>query len=147
MDAAGWCPLCYSGVRGRGTYRGHYGYRAPVRKFWSWRDMAIQRRSVNGVSQCVMPMSSECAFGKAYPSLAEFISRETWEDGSSRTLGTILILCEDGRAKCWLNDKDANVSCWVSGDTVSAALKAAEKAVAGPGGDWRAWRGERGKRK
>lgn len=100
--------------------------------------MALTRRTDRGVSNRDTPMSLDCPFGKAYPGLAEFVSQTKWPDGSERVCGTLLLLCEDGRAKVWVNDKDGGVSCWVSGDTLAAALKAAEKAVTGTGGDWRA---------
>lgn len=137
QDSSGWCGLCYANVRGRANYKGHCGYRVPRSRFWSYQDMAITRRSGPGGAASDTPMSQDCAFCKAYPGLAEFISKSRWEDGTDRTLGTIMLLCEEGRAKVWVNDKDAGLSCWVSGDTVTAALRAAEKAVVGSGGDWR----------
>jgi hypothetical protein len=136
-DENGWCGYCYENVKKGNNNKGHRGYRPPKVRRWEWSDMAITRRSDKGVSQIDTPMSVDCAFGKRYPNIAEFLSRLTWEDGTTRVLGTMLLLVEDGRAKCWLNDKDAGLSCWLSGATVSDALAAAEKVLGGTGGDWR----------
>lgn len=99
--------------------------------------MALQRRSDNGTTIADSPVSLDCEMCKRYPDLAEFLGRTKWDDGSDRECGTVLVCCEDGRWKCWCNDKDAGLSCWVSGESFAKVLSAANKAVGGSGGDWR----------
>lgn len=99
--------------------------------------MALQRRVAAGGEGCDIPVSLDCEICKKYPDLAEFLGVSRWPDGSDRVPGTMLLCVEAGRWKCWLNDKDANLSCWVSGDSLAKALAAASKAVGSGGGDWR----------
>jgi hypothetical protein len=136
-DGSGSCRGCHENRNRGSNYKGHRGYRPPKIRRWEWSDMALLKRGDNGVSQCDTPLSVTGAFGKLYPDLVTFVSQSKWDDGSERTCGTILLLCEEGRAKVWLNDKDAGLSCWVSGDTMEAALASANKAVSTGGGDWR----------
>lgn len=56
----------------------------------------------------------------------EFLSKSTWEDGTSRQTGTVMLLTESGRWKVWLHDRDAQEALWVSGETLDEALTTAE---------------------
>lgn len=147
QDASGWCPLCYAGVKGRATYRGHYGYRAPARRYWEYWEMALTRRRDKGVSLNDTPLSQDCAFGKKWPDLVNFLGQCWWGPDEAREPGTLLLLYEDGRVKVWVNDKDAQLSCFCSGATVAEALSAAQKAIVDGTGDWRTPRKDAGRRK
>jgi hypothetical protein len=133
------CMLCYAGAKGRRASKGHFGFRGTgssiTRETWY---MALQRRSQearDGVA-AASPVPSSGYWSKL-PTLCEWLSALTWEDGSRRLTGTIMVFGEDGRWKAWLHDRDAAMGCFVSSDTLEGALQAAEKAVGSSGGDWR----------
>lgn len=56
------------------------------------------------------------------PSLVEFLARGAWDDGVTRLLGTVLVCCQDGVWKGWVNDKDNGRQAWVSAVTLSDLL-------------------------
>lgn len=74
---------------------------------------------------------------EVYSGLVEFLTRIEWDPGEVRVPGTMMVFVEDGRWKIWLHDRDAGEGCFVSGETLHEALEAADKAIAGGGGDWR----------
>jgi hypothetical protein len=74
---------------------------------------------------------------KVAPTAWEFLTHETWEDGSPRQTGTLMLLSEDGLLKAWVHDREFSRSVWVSGSTLETLLKALEKALAGEATPWR----------
>ena len=78
---------------------------------------------------------------KTYPTVIQFLSDVTWDDGSARTPGSLTLFIEDGIWKACLNDRDASASLYVSGDNVTACLKSLENRLAGTvTAEWRAWK-------
>ena len=105
-----------------------------------------KRRSDSGVSQSVSAVSLTCRMAKMFPELAKFVLSPVYEDASERQTGTAMFLCEDGLCKIWLHDRDAGMSCFVSGKSLEAACVAAEAAIDGSGGEWRPYKAKRGGR-
>ena len=82
-------------------------------------------------------------FASAYPALTEFLSMPFWADGTSRTLGTMMILFEEGRWRCWVNCKATARSAWLSAVTVEALLACVESGLEHDSLEWRRARPER----
>lgn len=140
------CPQCYSGLKGRRAFRGHFGWRAAKKKGRVY-DMALRRRSSaegTPVGEFVVPPGS-CG-GLLGETLFEFLARQQWPDGEYREPGTLLLLCQDGVWKGWLNDKDGQASCWTSGGTLRDLLGGMDDGLANDALAWRA-AGEPKKRK
>lgn len=99
-----------------------------------------------------LPTGTAAAAGewsKGLPTLAEFLSALTWEDGTSREPGTMLVFSEDGAWKACLHDRTAQLQVFVSAATPGGLLAALEKGLAGGSLDWRrkkAWGGGKGKK-
>jgi len=74
---------------------------------------------------------------KSYPALVEFLTKLAWEDGSTRSTGTVMLLVEAGLWKCWVHDKDASLGAFVSSGTLEGLLKAVDKGVESGSLDWR----------
>jgi hypothetical protein len=74
---------------------------------------------------------------KAYPALCEFLCKSSWEDGESRTTGTVMLMTEAGLWKAWVNDRDAGLSAFVSSGTLPGLLKSLDKGVESGQLDWR----------
>jgi hypothetical protein len=137
------CPFCYEGKRGRAVHAGHFGYRGRSRKVLG-PCMAILRRreAASSIEGSSIPTSS-AGLLSVYPAVAEFLSLTQWEDGSSRTTGTVMIFVEDACWKIWANDRDAGQGCFLSGSTLTLAMEQLEVALSSGSGDWRAPRGKR----
>jgi hypothetical protein len=72
-----------------------------------------------------------------YPALTEFLTQDTWADGSVRILPTLMLFVEDGRWKCCVNDRAEERSLWVSGPTVEACLGSIDSALQDGTAEWR----------
>lgn len=78
---------------------------------------------------------------KHYPTLVQFLSDDTWDDGGSRTPGSLTFFIEDGIWKACLNDRDAQASLYVTGDNATACMKSLEARLTGATtADWRTWK-------
>lgn len=132
------CPYCYAGVKARSFYPGHVnGIRASTDKRRE-KAMAIKRREearTGGPAQAVV---GDCPLRLELAHLWEFLCLTVYDDGSPRTEGTMLVTASDGRVRVWLNDKDAELSCWVSGSTLLDALETANEGLGGDCLEWRA---------
>ncbi len=134
-----FCALCYSGLKGRRPYRGHYGWRQGCNdRPHGVKPVAIQRRDNAGPPDCsgAVAGDGDSPFGD-YPDLVDFLCMSKWPDGAPRETGTAMIFCEDLKWKVWLHDRDGKASCFVSANSLGGALGAAEGAVSGQTGDWR----------
>lgn len=88
---------------------------------------------------------SDEKFAKKFPLVLEHLTHAEWEDGGARETSTLTIFVEEGLVKIGLNDRDAQRTLYRSADTLEGAIAAVEKALAGPGADWRPWKGRRRK--
>lgn len=143
----GWCPLCYSGLRGRRAYKGHAGYRPlPDRKLVVQVSLIPRAPKENAPVRLVAPTGDICAVC-VLPALTEFLSLLRWDDGAAREPGTIRLSCSNGMLQVWLNDKDGSRSAWLSGPDIGTLLLAAEHGLGDnelvwkrDNGDWKAKR-------
>jgi hypothetical protein len=138
VKCEGWCAECYSNRRGRSNYRGHWGYRRYDRSL-SWEVLAVLKKptgSLPGVPARAFDVSTDEVL-RDLPSLASFLCDVTWEDGSDRVPGTVLLFVQDGRIKACLNDKASSRVCFLTAQTVLDVLHAADEAVDSGHADWR----------
>jgi hypothetical protein len=73
-----------------------------------------------------------------FPHVRDFLCVPVWDDGSPRQVGSITLFCDEGRMKACANDKDAQLMCFVSGESLEAVFASLEAVLASGGGDWRA---------
>lgn len=71
------------------------------------------------------------------PTLHEFLTLSSWEDGCRRVLGTVSLFWEDGRFKAWLNDKDGTRACCVSSETLSGLFLTMDERLLADDLEWR----------
>lgn len=83
---------------------------------------------------------------ESYPNLCGYLCDDKWEDGKDRDLSTVTIKFQEGHVLAVLNDVDVRRSLYVTGDTVTQAIKALEKQLGAPGADWRSWGGNKKKK-
>ncbi len=91
----------------------------------------------------IMPDSK---WAERYPLVSAHMSDDRWEDGKDREVSTLVFKVEDGHMVAALNDREARSSLYRAGETAEKALAALEKALGGPGADWRPWGGSKRKK-
>lgn len=99
-----------------------------------------QSRSVGkGVKQLLEDM----------PGLAEYLMRDSYDDGSDRQTSTMIVFIEDGWWKVCLSDRDEGTTLWATGETLDDCLIGLDAAIVGGTAEWRRSsqrpRGKRGK--
>lgn len=77
------------------------------------------------------------------PFLWAMLTDDKWEDGSRRERASILLLCDGGVAKVWLNDRATSRTAWATGETLDGALDQMEEQLATDSVSWRAVDGKR----
>jgi hypothetical protein len=78
---------------------------------------------------------------KKAPTVWEFISSRTFEDGTSRSTGTVMFMTDGGVVKLYVHDREAGAYTFVSALSPDGALQALEKGLVDGGLDWRADKG------
>lgn len=71
------------------------------------------------------------------PHVGEFLTSVTWDDGTPRVPGSIIVFAEDGRVKACLNDKDACAVAFVTGGSLPDLVRVIEEQLEGGLLDWR----------
>lgn len=133
-----WCGECYESARGRVS-------RAP-RRINTWlRDKGglsmsefLRRRTPAEHESSGERRPATCELAKRWPALFEFLVDTAWEDGASRETGTMLVCCDGGLCKAWLNDRETGDTTWLSAGTLLGLLDAVEVALRDPETEWRA---------
>lgn len=72
-----------------------------------------------------------------HPSLADFLTADSWADGSVRQLPTLILFAEDGRWKACLNDRAEERSAWVTSDTLEGLFAVLDAQLESGTTDWR----------
>lgn len=73
-----------------------------------------------------------------FSALIEFLTVVEWSAGVPRQPGTVLLFCDGGLWKLWVNDKDSDRSAFVTGPDVLSLLESVERGLREDTLDWRA---------
>jgi hypothetical protein len=73
----------------------------------------------------------------SYPTVRAFLFSSKWEDGASRTTGTILLFTDLGQLKARVVDKDGSRVAFVSGESLESILAHLEDGLGTDQLDWR----------
>jgi hypothetical protein len=109
--------------------------------------MALQRvaRPKPGAPGSSLP-KQDCELSVLFPTVLEFLSLSSWEDGEPRLPGTITLMVDGSMVKAACNDRDAELSCFVSGRSLTDLLTVLEAGLLTGSLDWRTkqpWKGQR----
>jgi len=74
---------------------------------------------------------------KDFPAIWDLMTTTKLKDGTSVATMTVLLFVQDGLWKACLNDRQGEVSSFVSADTALALLQAIEEGLAGDSLEWR----------
>jgi len=132
------CLICYSNYRKRSNTRGHYGHR-PRRKPYvprSWETVVKKPdSSVPNGTELTTPIVG--AIFASHSAIWEMMTCDKWDDGTPRERATLLVLCDGGILKLWLNDRALSRAAWISGDSLEAAMEALDHGIAEDSLPWR----------
>lgn len=141
------CPQCYSNRKGRSNYPGHRWFRAPPQRRKGLLRMALSRPSEPvSAGSSIQPLNDP-EFKRRFPTLLEYLTQTTWDDGSPRQTSTLLIFVDDGVLKACLNDRACERALWVASGTLSGAIAELDESLADPHAPWRASRPGKGRGK
>lgn len=88
-----------------------------------------------GATELTVPLVGSLFSGHA--AIWEMLTCDKWDDGTPRQRGTLLVLCDGGIVKLWLNDRALKRAAWVSGDSLEAAMEALDHGIAEDNLPWR----------
>lgn len=99
--------------------------------------MALRRRDDNMLrADPGLPPQPDSLTAR-FPSLWEFISLASWEDGSPRVPGTVLLFVDDDMVKVRLSDRAQGFTAWVSAKSLEGVLEGCERGLRDDGLEWR----------
>lgn len=133
----GYCGLCYSGRRGRASYKGHSCYRPQNPFLRRAVDVPLPRPAPVGVCPVSEPGDEGPLSNAVIPVLRSYLCDTTWADGSPRKPSTLLIFTEDGRWKCCVSDRDQERNAFFTANSLSGLLEAVETALSQDRAEWR----------
>jgi len=132
-----FCWSCYEGLKGR---RGCKNHLAPggltPRRMGVWQ-MAMKKPEVAVGSTSLNPRTEGTEWVTLWPSLWEFLTESTWDDGSKRQLPTLLFFFEEGIWKSCLSDKAMGRTGWCSGVSPEALLTSLDAQIRDDRVEWR----------
>jgi len=132
------CPRCIANVSGRTNSRGHRAYRSPPVKetlrYWERPDVQKPTKGKDSVDNGVPAKGAMMA---NYPHLWAMLTDDKWDDGTRRQRASLLILCDGGLFKLWLNDRDLGRSAWSTGQSPEEAFTELEEGLADDALSWR----------
>lgn len=76
-------------------------------------------------------------FATLFPTLHQYITCTSWEDGKPRTTSTLLFFLENGVMKCCVNDRDNNRSAFFTATTFNDLLLHMETRLSEETADWK----------
>jgi hypothetical protein len=132
------CLLCYANGRKRANHPGHRGYKAPrkkrVLKSWEMRQMKRPDEKPKSDSE-LKPAKGDILLH--CPLLWDMLTDTMWDDGKPRVPSTILLLCDGGSVKLWLNDRATDRTAWIAAECLERAFLALEEGLATCSVMWR----------
>lgn len=143
---AGWCGLCYEGLRGKSNHVGHAGYRSqPRRLYWGeavWVGDPMKRpeRVKGGATRATVGRCPDIELLAKCPNVVEHLVASTYDDGSKRERSTLTVFIEDGHVKIALNDRQEKQSFYVTAERLWDALEGMESHLVDGKAEWRYWK-------
>lgn len=138
-----FCSLCYANKTQGPTYPGHAGasYPSAPRKKERWSNVKKPASSEAKGGGSAGPVQDPQLRAK-YPTVLEYLTQATWDDGSARETSALSVFIEHGYVKVAVNDRACRRSLYVAAKTLQEALAAAEEQLKDDAADWRPWGGK-----
>lgn len=84
-----------------------------------------------------LPLATDEVLREWLPTLHEYVTTTRWEDGKPRKTSTVMLLCENGKWKVWVHDRDLKRSCWITGDCWEGVWEQTERSLKDDSLEWR----------
>lgn len=133
----GWCGLCYVNIKGRENHKGHQGYVAPRKPRRQNVAYELRKRAGGGGPGPGVPVGGPDDLRERVPALWTFLTEGKYPDGSPRLPGSMTLFSDAGLIKAAVNDKDAQLSAFVSSGSLAGLLEAVEAGLQADSLDWR----------
>lgn len=111
-----------------------------------YMQMATFKDIFNGRGPVANGMALEdSGFAEQYPTLYVMLTKTTDDEGKSRQVCTLTIVCEDGQAKGGINERNHGLSLWRSAASILGVLAELEEALGERPVEWRQvkWQGKK----
>jgi len=79
----------------------------------------------------------DAVLSDSYPAVHEFMTSVEGPEGKARQTSTLMVFVEPPLWKICLNERDAGLSLWASGETLDQALQNLEERLTAPVVEWR----------
>jgi len=101
--------------------------------------MALRKRSQESPPQGVPHATADIVFPPALSELKQHMVCTRYPDSKEpRETTTLTLFTDQGTLKCFINDRDNEVTTCVTGDSWAGLWQAVEKALQDPKTEWRA---------
>ncbi len=131
------CGYCWYNVHGRSNYRGHVNYIRPEDGEWSWKMGKYLKKHTATSESGSGPVALKKGERERFEGLLEMMETVKWEDGKPRQTTTVTLFVDAGGVKACANDRDAERSAWVTGESFLHVLELLEKGIREDTLDWR----------
>jgi len=115
--------------------------RHPIDGFFELKGLALMLLRKKGSAEAA-PATPSAVFAAEdiarWQNVLDFLSVSRYPDGSARTVGSLVLFCEDNRVKCCVCDKDNGLVAFQTADGVAALLEHLNVALEADSLDWKA---------
>lgn len=98
----------------------------------------MRRPEGNGQGPVSLGKVEDPQFKRLYPLLFEYLTCDTWDDGTTRETSTLLLFVDAGVLKGCVNDRAMGRNLFVAAESLSGLLGAANEALGETSPGWRA---------
>lgn len=132
-----WCGDCYAIVRGRLMSESWRLARKRLNAKRGRRRMYVSKGDDGKDGSRPVDCAGMQLFASERPALYEYMTLSKYPDGSQRETSTLLVLCEMGRFKLCLSDRDRGRSLWTTAESIEEGLASLDEDLQLGTADWR----------
>lgn len=132
----GWCWSCWEALKfGFQSCVAQKNYGALRRRKRRDREMFVRRNQAAAAAQSAGGVNGS-GLAERYPAVWEYLSVSQYEDGTARRTSTLMLFVDASGVKVCLNDRDADLTCWITASSPGEALEALETALQAGRAEW-----------
>lgn len=143
------CPFCERNKSGhRKPLKNHYYHQTSYQTslVFGYGGMQGSKREyrMKRPEQIALPKGKNApcpdkSFREKYPTIAQYLCDEFWDDGKARKPSTMTINMAGGDVSISISDHEYEQSCYTTSETLQDALEALEDALGANKVTWRKW--------
>jgi len=141
------CPLCTSGVTGITNHQAELNRIYFELRSRSNDEMGIKRPDPVAGDARAVGLGKSTDDWILYPTLMEYLTASSYEDGSARRPATLTVFCDQGQVKASVNDRDLDRVAFCTAETIEGLLVLLEDKLKTSSIEWRPSQGKPQRRK